>query len=94
MDIDDYEKFTVVLLNRTSQTASSTLVLSDTEGRSRSWSDQIPAKGVRRFELTQADTVNMSSKELRMRIQGMATRFGRPLVFKQFPNGAISAMHC
>ena len=32
--------------------------------------------------------------ELRLRIEGMTTQWGRPLVFKEFADGAISAMHC
>jgi hypothetical protein len=71
-----------------------TLVLSDSEDKSLSWGAEIPRKGVQRFELTRENTAGLIPIELRMRIKGMATQYGRPVVFKEFHNGAISAMHC
>ncbi len=94
VDIDDYERFNVIMVNRTSRNADVTLILSDTQDNSLSWSAEIPSKGVHRFELTEENTAGLSPKELRMRVKGMASQFGRPVVFKEFPNGAISAMHC
>ena len=94
VNIEDYERFSVVMVNRTSRRTTATLTLSDTNDRSLSWSDDIPPKGVRRFQLTPEATAGLAPVELRMRIEGMATQFGRPVVFKEFPNGAISAMHC
>ena len=94
VDMDDYATFSVVLINRTSRRASVALSLSDSEDRSRSWDAKIPPKGVHRFQLTSEDVTGLSTRELRMRVKGMPTRFGRPVVFKEFPNGAISAMHC
>lgn len=94
IDIEDYQKFSVVLLNRSGRTATTILLLSDSEDKSLSWTQQIPANGVRRFELTQADTVGLETHELRIRVKGMATQYGRPIVFKEFANGSISAMHC
>ena len=40
------------------------------------------------------ETHPLEASELRMKIDGMATKYGRPMVFKEFRNGAISAMHC
>ena len=94
IDMDDYHKLSVILINRTSGNAKVTLILSDTENGSLSLEAQIPAKGVHRFELNRERTAGLVSTEMRMRVQGMATQFGRPVVFKEFPNGAISAMHC
>ena len=94
VDINDYHRFDVVLINRTSQTTDTTLTLLDDEDRSLSWQAEIPPKGVRRFELDEHNTASLNPKEMRMLVTGMATQFGRPMVFKEFRNGAISAMHC
>ena len=94
VNINDYEKFSVIMVNRTSKSSEITLTLSDTDDESMSWSQQIPAKGVRCFELDSEITADLNPTELRMRLNGMATQYGRPAVFKQFANGAISAMHC
>jgi len=94
VDIGDYRKFNVIMINRTSRKADVTLMLFDKEDNSLSWSAEIPAKGVHRFELTKENTAVLIPTELRMRVKGMATQFGRPVVFKEFSNGAISAMHC
>ena len=94
VDIDDYGKFSVILVNRTSRKAEVTLTMLDSEDSSLSWDAEIPAKGVHRFELTPESTTGLISKELRMRIKGMPSQFGRPVVFKEFSNGSFSAMHC
>ena len=94
INISEYKKFTVIMLNRTSTGSDVTLRLSDTNDRSLSWSHQIPAKGVRRFELNTEIVENLDPDELRMRLLGMATQYGRPVVFKEFSNGSISAMLC
>lgn len=94
VDIDNYEKFNVIIINRTSRKADVTLTLSDSEDNSLAWPAEIGSKGVHRFELTTEDTVGLLSKELRMRVNGMPSQFGRPVVFKEFSNGAISVMHC
>jgi len=94
VDILDYKKFSVIMLNRTSRSADVTLTLTDIEEISRSWSAEIPSKGAHRFELTPEDVAGLVPTEMRMRVQGMASRYGRPVVFKEFANGAISAMHC
>lgn len=94
VNIDEYKKFSVIMVNRTSGTSEVTLTLSDTNDKSLSWSREIPAKGVRCFDLDSDMTASLNPTELRMRVTGMATQYGRPAVFKQFPNGAISAMHC
>lgn len=94
IDILDYKKFNVIMINRTARIADMTLILSDSADNSMSWSAPVPPKGVHRFELTPESTRELLPTELRMRIRGMATRYGRPVVFKEFHNGAISAMHC
>ncbi|MQF67072.1 hypothetical protein FIM07_01350 [SAR202 cluster bacterium AD-802-F09_MRT_200m] len=94
VDIADYHKYDVILINRTSETAATTLTLLDVEDRSLSWQVEIPPKGVRRFELDQHKTASLNPNEMRMLVTGMATQFGRPMIFKEFRNGAISAMHC
>jgi len=94
VDIEDYERFTVVMINRTTQPSNMTLYLSDAQDNSLDWNQVVPPKGVRRFELTNENTQGLDRLELRMRMKGMASEFGRPVVFKEFPNGAMSAMHC
>ena len=94
VDIDDYEKFDVIMLNRTEKKSNVTLVLSDIHDKSLSWAAEIPSKGVHRFELTKENTSDLAPTELRMRVKGMPTQFGRPIIFKEFSNNAISAMHC
>ena len=92
--MDDYQKFNVIVTNRTSRPTSISLTLSDSNDNSVSWTARVPSIGVHRFELTAESTADLMAGELRMRIKGMATQFGRPVVFKEFRNGAISAMHC
>jgi hypothetical protein len=94
VDIESYKKLSVIMINRTSRKADVTLLLSDGADKTASWSAAIRPKGVGRFELTPENTSPLARTEMRMRIVGMPTRFGRPVVFKEFPNGAISAMHC
>jgi hypothetical protein len=94
VNIHDYERFSVIMLNRTSKTADVTLTMLDSYDESLKWSAEIPPKGVHRFELSMEDTRPLAPTELRMRVEGMPTKFGRPMVFKEFRNGAFSAMHC
>lgn len=94
VDIESYKKLSVIMVNRTSRKADVTLLLSDREDKTASWTARIRPKGVWRFELTPENTSSLARTELRMRIVGMPTQYGRPVVFKEFPNGAISAMHC
>jgi len=94
LDIDDYERFSVIMLNRTASPSNVTLTVIDSHDESLKWDAKIPAKGVHRFELSLDDTHPLAPSELRMRVEGMPTKFGRPMVFKEFRNGAFSAMHC
>lgn len=94
LNIDEYKNFSVIMVNRTPSASEVTLTVTDTNDETLSWSVPIPSRGVHRFELTKENTSGLVPDELRMKVSGMATRFGRPTVFKEFPNGAISAMHC
>ena len=94
VDINDYSKFSVVMINRTSRITTTTLTVSDSDDNSLSCESEIPPKGVHRFELDKEVTADLNPNEMRMLVTGMATQFGRPVVFKEFPNGSISAMHC
>ena len=94
LNIYEYERFSVIMINRTSDSANVTLTLLDVEDKSLAWTAEIPPKGVHRFTLDGDEVGDLIPTELRMRIAGMATAFGRPAVFKEFRNGAISAMHC
>ena len=94
VDIDDYQRFNLIMLNRTSKPTNVTLTLADSNDVSLNWCAEIPPKGVHRFELSGEDTRPLAPSEIRMKVEGMPTQFGRPMVFKEFRNGAISAMHC
>ena len=94
VDIQDYKQLSVIVINRASQETEMTLMLSDTNDKFLTWDANIPSEGVHRFALDKENTAGLEPTELRIRIKGMATRFGRPVVFKEFPNGAFSAMHC
>ncbi len=94
LNITDYERFSVILMNRTPRHALVTLEVHDREDRSRVWRQEIPPDGVRRFELTAQLLSGLIPLELRMRIKGMPSPWGRPIVLKEFANGAISVMHC
>ena len=94
VNILDYERFSVILMNRAPRQALVTLEVHDREGRLRAWSQEIPPDGVRRFELTPQLLSGLTPFELRMRIKGMPSPWGRPIVLKEFANGAISVMHC
>ena len=94
VDIEDYEKLNVIIVNRTAKKSEVTFVLADIHDNDLSWTAEIPSKGVHRFELSRENTSDLVPTELRMRVKGMPTQFGRPVIFKEFSNGAISAMHC
>ena len=94
VNITEYKRFSVIMLNRVSRPKRVRLVVEDTADRRLEWDATIQPNGVHRFELTPANTTGLGSAELRMRIEGMATQWGRPIVFKEFASGAISVMHC
>jgi len=94
VNINDYQKLSVVLINRTNVLTKIDLTLLDYNDKSLNWSKEIPPKGVRRFELTAEKVAGLELTELRLKIDGMASQYGRPVLFKEFQNGAISAMHC
>jgi len=90
----DYQRFSVIMLNRVTKPVEMALVISDWDDRSMKWEATIQPRGVHRFELTAENTAGLDPRELRMKIEGMATHRGRPLVLKEFSNSAISVMHC
>jgi hypothetical protein len=94
VDIDQYSKYTVIMINRTRASSDVDLTLADNQDNSQTWHATIQPTGVHRFELTPELLSELDPKELRIRIDGMASHYGRPMVFKEFPNGAMSAMHC
>jgi hypothetical protein len=94
LNIGEYERFGVVMVNRAPQAASATLEVRDAGDRVRRWTQAIPPNGARSFTLTPSSLDGLQPAELSMRVRGMPTPFGRPIVFKEFPNGTISVMHC
>lgn len=94
VDMDQYQRLSVVLINRTVAAAALTLTVSDPTEASRSWTAEVAPFGTHRFELDAAATAGLAQEDLRLRVDGMPTRWGRPVIMKHFRNGAISAMHC
>jgi hypothetical protein len=94
VDMRQYERLSVILINRTAAAAALTLTLSDPTDAARSWTAHVAPFGTHRFELDAASTEGLAHAELRLRVDGMPTRWGRPVIMKHFRNGAISAMHC
>ena len=84
----------MVLVNRTDTTATVALTVQDGRDGGRRWSASVAARGAHRFTLTARDVDGLDAHDLRLRLDGIPTRWGRPVVMKEFANGAISAMHC
>jgi hypothetical protein len=94
INLDDYLRFSVVMINRVARAGKMRLIVADRHDNTREWEALIPPMGVHCFEVTGPDTSGLDLTELRMRIEGMTSQWGRPLVFKEFRSGAISVMHC
>ena len=94
ININDYQRLSIVMINRSDCSAEISLMVSDTSDVSKIWKADIASQGVHRFQLTQEDVQGLSPLDMRLRLSGIPTRFGRPVLFKEFRNGAISAMHC
>ena len=94
INMAEYEKFSVIMINRVSRPSKIRLVVEDSNDRTMAWEAVVEPMGVHRFELTADNTAGLHPVEMRMRVEGMTSQWGRPLVFKEFPSGAISVMHC
>ena len=94
LNIDDYRRLHVILMNRTTRPARVTLTVEDARERARRWTADIPSDGVHRFELSPELLRGLEPRELRMRVSDLPTSWARPVLFKEFENGTISAMHC
>ncbi len=94
LNIADYRRLFVILMNRTRQPATLTLTVEDCHDRAERFTATIPPHGVHRFELTRERLRGLAPRELRMRVSGLPTTWARPVLFKEFANGTISTMHC
>lgn len=94
LNIGDYRRLLVILINRTLRAARVTLTVEDERDQAERFNALIPARGVHRFELTQQRLRRLLARELRMRVTGIPTTWARPVLFKEFENGTISTMHC
>jgi len=94
LNIDEYRRLSVILMNRTPRNARLTLNVEDPEDRVRQFTAVIPPNGVHRFVLTRDALRGLAPRALRMRVRGLPTTWARPVLFKEFENGAISTMHC
>ena len=94
LDLSQYVRFSVVVVNRTGVETSITLTVRDGADGTRAWTRRVPGRGAHRFTLTREDVPGLDVRDLKLRLDGIPTRWGRPVVLKEFANGAISAMHC
>ena len=95
VDLTAYARFSVVVVNRTAAAAPVTLTVTDGADASRAWNATVAALGAHRFVLSAEGLGSgVDPRDLRLRLDGIPTRWGRPVVFKEFQHGAISAMHC
>ena len=94
VDMALYTRFSVVVVNRTTDTVPVSLIVSDAADRSRAWSANVSPFGAHRFDVDPEQVRELAADDLRLRLDGIPTRWGRPVVVKEFANGAISAMHC
>ncbi|MBI4355005.1 MAG: hypothetical protein HY597_00960 [Candidatus Omnitrophica bacterium] len=94
LNIQDYRRVLAIVTNRTVQPATMTLTVTDGQDRAREFSTTVPPFGVRRFELTAEALRGLAPQGLRLRLLGLPTTWARPVLFKEFRNGTISAMHC
>ena len=94
MNVEEYRRLFVILVNRTPQPVRMTLLVEDDQDRAERFPAMIPAGGVHRFELSRQILHRLAPRGLRMRVCDMPTTWARPVLFKEFANGTISAMHC
>lgn len=94
LNIEDYRRLYVILMNRTPRPVRLTLTIEDTQDRARHFPATIRPRAVHRFELRRETLHGLAPRALRMRVSGMPTTWARPVLFKEFENGTISAMHC
>jgi hypothetical protein len=94
VDLHAHTRFSVAVLNRTVAPAPMTLTVTDAHDRAARWSADVAPFGAHRFDVDADRVQGLAVDDLRLRLEGIPTRWGRPVVFKEFANGAISAMHC
>jgi len=94
VDIENYKTFTIIMINRTRDATTIGLKISDDNDKSNNWTLEVPGRGVRKVTIDKNDINDLMANNLRIGVEGMPTQFGRPIVFKEFHNGGISAMHC
>jgi hypothetical protein len=95
VEFSDYEAIELILQNRAPDGRRMELTVADASGGSRSWQADVPSFGVHRSRLDRAAVAGLdSAAPFRVRVSGLPTRYGRPIVLKRFPSGAFSLMHC
>ncbi|MBI3320852.1 MAG: hypothetical protein HYZ91_01140 [Candidatus Omnitrophica bacterium] len=94
VNLEDYQRLLVILINRTPRTSTVRLAVADTADRLAVLSAEIPPCGVHRFALSRETLPGLNPHALRLRVCRMPTRWARPVLFKEFANGTISTMHC
>lgn len=92
INLADYKQLSVVVINRTEKQCRVHLTATSTIDQNwyKSVAD-IPSLGVHRFQLN-AHTVHAVT-QCRLRLDGMPTPYGRPVLFAEFPDGTIDVMH-
>ena len=91
----EYERLEVIIQNRVAQLCNFMLTVSDLAGKSVAWNASVAPHGVHRFAFAAEDVTALDgSQALILRLDGLPTRYGRSLLFKQFAGSAFSAIHC
>lgn len=88
------ETFDVIVQNRDSRPRHPTLVVTDETGATIELHATVAARGVHRFEVTDACSTLDTSGLLRLQVDDLPTRYGRPIVLRRFAGGSFSLMHC
>lgn len=89
------ERTEFVIQNRARRPRRVAMTVRDHGGHSRERAAEIAPHGVQRFPLEAAALAGLDlDAPLALRFAGLPTRYGRPIVFRRFADGALSAMHC
>ena len=95
VEFSEYHRLEIIVQNRDSETRMVTATAIDQAGAARNWVAQVAARGVHRFRLDRDDMEPLDlTAPARLRIDGLPTRYGRPIAMKRFARGAFSTMHC
>lgn len=95
IEMNEYESIELVIQNRGPAERTFRLAISDARGGTIERRAEVKPRGVHRFRIVAADVAELDTgAPLSLEMFGLPSRYGRPILFKRFPSGAFSAMHC